>query len=275
MVALLGFALATLALVVYSALLASVTVPTPQAASDLVSVSEAFFAATVIGAALVMFDARRTLSSRSAAIRGGGVVPLSPSWMVPYVLSVGRYRKRFLASALLYGAFYAVITSMVVYQPTVDFGAAYGARIPSVQVTPLHAAPLFTPVVTVYLVNHVGLLLVPLTTLMLIATSVLVGVNFALASFAFDSRVRGAGRGWVGGIGALVGLFTGCPTCAGLFFASFLAGSGAVNLAVFLGYYQPAFILISIPVLLVAPYLTSRSLSRVFREGCVVLAKPG
>ncbi len=70
-----------------------------------------------------------------------------------------------------------------------------------------------------------------------------------------------------------MGLFTGCPTCAGLFFANFLAGTGAVGFATILGYYQPAFILLSIPVLVAAPYLTSRSLSRVYREGCVFLQR--
>lgn len=273
-VALLGVVLAALALVVYSSQLAKVTIPMPQSVSDLVPVAEAFFAALIVGVAMVLFDLRRLLLRRISAISGKGVVPLSPSWIIPYVLSVGRYRRYFLTATFLYGAFYAVITSMVVYQPTVDFATAYGALVPSVQVTPLRAAPLFTPVITIYLVNHVGLLLIPLTTLLLVATSLLVGLNFALAGFAFDNRVKGAGRGWVGGLGAVVGLFTGCPTCAGLFFANFLGGTGAVSFATLLGYYQPAFILLSIPVLLVAPYLISRGLSSVFREGCVIVQKP-
>jgi hypothetical protein len=237
----------------------------------LVPVAEGFLVIVILSIAMILFDFRRVVARRMEDIRSKAVAPISPGWIVPYVLSVGRYRRYFLASALLYGLFYAVITSMVVYQPTVDFAQAYGVQVPSVQVTPLRAAPLFTPVVTVYLVNHVGILLIPLTVLLLVATSVLVGLNFALAGFGFDSRARGAGRGWVGGIGALVGLFTGCPTCAGLFFANFLGGAGAVSFATLLGYYQPAFILLGIPVLLASPYLTSRSLSKVFRDGCVYL----
>jgi hypothetical protein len=68
-----------------------------------------------------------------------------------------------------------------------------------------------------------------------------------------------------------VGLFTGCPTCAGLFFANVLGGAGAVTLATGLASYQPLFILVSLPVLAVTPYLTARSLSKVFREGCVLV----
>jgi hypothetical protein len=274
-IAVAGALVALVATLAYSLDLASLTVPTPQAASNLVPVAEAFFVVIVLCVALVLFGVWRALLHRMDVIRSKGVALLSPGWIVPYVLSVPRYRRCFVISAALYGLFYSIITSMIVYQPTVDFAQAYGAPIPSVQVTPVHAAPLFTPVVTVYLANHLGLLLIPLTIILLATTAVLVGLNIALAVFAFDSRVRGAGRGWLGGIGAVVGLFTGCPTCAGLFFANFFGGTGAVSFAALLGYYQPAFILLSIPVLLIAPYLTSRGLSKVFREGCVVVQRPG
>ena len=272
-VALLGVISALLASFAYSLDLAGST-PTPQSVADLVPVAEVFFVVVLIAAAMVLLDLRRILIHRMEAIREEGVAYLAPSWIIPYVLSVRRYRRYFVVSAALYGVFYAIITSMIVYQPTVDFASTYGVQVPSAQIIPIQGAPLFTPVITVYLVNHLGLLLIPLTTILLLNTSVLVGLNFALAGFAFDSRVRGAGRGWLGGIGAVVGLFTGCPTCAGLFFANFLGGTGAATFAALLGYYQPAFILLSIPVLLVAPYLTSRGLAKVFHEGCVLVQEP-
>lgn len=76
---------------------------------------------------------------------------------------------------------------------------------------------------------------------------------------------------WVAGIGAVVGLVTGCPTCAGLFFGGLLGGVGAVSFATLLADYQPAFIAISIPVMVATLYLISRSLSKVFKDGCLVL----
>ena len=260
-----------MATAVYSLELTALAIPTPEAVSNLIPAAAIYFVVIVLCIGMVLYDARRVVSARAAAIDSKGVAPVSPGWIIPYVLSVRKYRRYFGVSTLLYGIFYAVITSMIVIQPSVDFVKAYGVSIPSVSITPVTAAPLFSPVVTVYLVNHVGVLLIPLTVLLLVATSLLVGLNFALAGFAFDSRVRGAGRGWASGIGALIGLFTGCPTCAGLFFANFLGGTGAVSFATLLGYYQPAFILLSIPVLLAAPYITSHSLSKVFREGCVFL----
>lgn len=270
-VALLGTILIALGTLVYTYELGALTLPTPGGVSSLIPIAEAYFVVILVSVGLVLYDVKAVVSSRAAAMRERGVASLSPGWLIPYILSVRRYRRYFVASAVLYGVFYAVITNMIVYQPTVDFVRDYGVAVPSLQVTPVLTTPMLTPVVTVYLANHFGLLLVPLTVLLVVSTSLLVGLNFALAGFAFDSRARGAGRGWVGGIGALVGLFTGCPTCAGLFFANFLGGTGAVSFATLLGYYQPAFILLSIPVLVAAPYLTSRSLGKVFRDGCVLL----
>ncbi len=270
---LIGVLVVVLATGFYSYEIAAMSVPTPSSVASLVPVAELYFLVVLVGVVLVIYEVRHDIATRAAAIGTKGLAPLSPGWIIPYVLSIRKYRWYFAVSALAYGVFYAVITSMIVYQPTVDFASAYGASTPSAVVTPVAAAPFFSPVITVYLANHLGLLLVPLTVLLLIITSVLVGLNFAVAGFALDSRARGAGRGWVAGVGAIVGLFTGCPTCAGLFFANFLGGTGAVYFATVLGYYQPAFILMSVPVLLLAPYLTSRSLAKVFRDGCVVLPK--
>ncbi|HMD79474.1 MAG TPA: hypothetical protein VKF39_05790 [Nitrososphaerales archaeon] len=246
---------------------------TPDRASYFALEAEIYLLVLLAGVAVVALDLWRVVGRRVAAVRQQGFAPLSPTWLIPYVLSKSKYRNYFLASTLLYGLFYAFVTSMIVYQPGIDFVREYGASFPSAVITPCCGTPLFAPVVTVYVVNHLGLLLIPLTGLLLVVISVLVGLNSALAVFAFNSRVRGVGRGWLGGLGAVVGLFTGCPTCAGLFFANVLGGAGAVTLAAGLASYQPLFILVSLPVLAVTPYLTSRSLAKVFREGCVIVGK--
>ncbi len=268
--AFLGLLLVATAIVLYSSELYGTAIPTPESAARLTVVAEAFLLAFVVGTVLVIADIWQAFRKRSEASKVKGLAPLAPGWLLPFVLSRSRYKAAFILSALAYGVFYSVITSMVIYQPTVDFVTAYGATIPSAVVTPLRAAPMYTPVVTVYVVNHLGLLLLPLTVILALVISTLVGLNSALAVFAFDSRSRGASRSWVGGIGALVGLFTGCPTCAGLFFANILGGTGAVSFATILGYYQPVFVVLSLPVLIVTPFLISRSLGKVFREGCII-----
>ena len=252
----------------------SLTIITPARASYFSLEAEVYMLVLFAGVAVVAIDLWRIVRGRVTAVRQQGFALLSPAWLIPYVLSKKKYRNYFVVSALLYGLFYAFVTSMIVYQPGVDFVQAYGATFPSAIITPCCGTPLFAPIVTVYVVNHLGLLIIPLTGLLLILISVLVGLNSALAVFAFNSRVKGMGRGWLGGLGAVVGLFTGCPTCAGLFFANVLGGAGAVTLAAGLASYQPLFILVSLPVLALTPYLTSRSLTKVFREGCVIVEKP-
>ncbi len=255
------------------------TVMTPERAAYLSWVAVAYLLALLTGATLMALGLWSTVKTKIRVEAEQGFAALSPGWLLPHVLSVKKYKRFFVASTVLYGLFYAVITSMVVYQPTVDFIQAYGAAIPSAVITPCCGGPLYSPVVTVYLVNHLGLLLIPLTAILLVVISVLVGLNFILAIFAFDSRAKGVGKTWIGGIGAIVGLFTGCPTCAGLFFANFLGGAGAVSFSTALAYYQPVFIGLSLPVLAFTPYMISRSLAKVYREGCVWLgperATPG
>jgi len=243
---------------------------TPSLATVFARLAYAYLGVMLMGGALVSLGVRRFFARRIGLISSKGFTPLSPGWILPYVLSQNRFRRYFVASTLLYGLFYAFITSVIVYQPTVDFVQAYRAVFPSMLIGPCCGPPLYTPVLTVYIVNHLGLLVIPLTVILLVTVSVLVGLNFALAAFAFSNRMKNSGRSWVGGLGALVGLFTGCPTCAGLFFANVIGGTGAVSFATLLGYYQPVFIALSIPVLVATPYLISRSLSRVIKGGCVV-----
>lgn len=244
---------------------------TPERANYFAQVAYLYLAVMLAGAGAVVFGMKRLIDVRVTQMDSQGFAPLGPSWIVPYVLTQKRFRRQFILSTALYGLFYAFITSMIVYQPTVDFAQAYGAVLPSVLIGPCCGPLLYTPIVTVYVVNHLGLLIIPLTAILLVTVSVLVGINFALASFAFGNRVRGSGRSWVGGLGAIVGLFTGCPTCAGVFFANLIGGTGAVSFASLLAYYQPVFVALSIPVLVATPYLISRSLFKVMKDGCVVL----
>ncbi len=172
---------------------------------------------------------------------------------------------------MLYGLFYSAITGLIVYQPEVNFSEAYLAKIPSILVVPCCGPPLYAPTTTVYLTEHLGLLLIPLSLILLIIVSTLVGLNLTLTSFAYRNRLKKGGKGLFGGVSAIVGLFTGCPTCAGLIFANIVGGAGATAFATLLSYYQPLFIGVSIPVLLATPFLILRSLSKVYTEGCIML----
>ncbi len=169
-----------------------------------------------------------------------------------------------------YGIFYAFVSSILVYQPTVDFGTAYGAVSPGVAAAACCGDIGATPTMVVYLAPqlHLGLQLIPLDLLFLTVIPILVAINATIAFFAVRSRPKRGGTVWLGGVGAAVGLFTACPTCAGYFLASAFGSIGAASLAVALAPYQLAFVLFSIPVLLVSPLLTASSLRRAVLAEC-------
>jgi hypothetical protein len=257
--------------VAYASLTPPNVVPSPQSAASLIVPAYLYLGIAGMATLAILLDLLRYSRRRAAALMEGGMVPLSPLSIGPYVLSQRRYSSVFAASAILYGLLYSFLTSIVAYRPDISFAALPGLVIPSVQPDQLVGAPLYVPEVTVFLTDHVALVLIPLTLMLMVTISVLVGFNVALAAFAYDNRARGGGSTWGGQLGAAVGLFTGCPTCAGLYFFSLLGGSGAVSFAVALSYYQPLFVVLSIPVLMGSPYLISRSLSKLFKEGCVAV----
>ncbi len=225
----------------------------------------------LLGVLLVAFSSYGLLNKRKDSIKRLESISLSVGVLIPYLLSQRIYFWLFISSSLLYGLFYSVVTSIIVYQPEVNFSEAYLAKIPSAVVTPCCGPPLYAPITTVYLTEHLGLLLIPLSLILLLIVSILVGLNVILTSFAYRNRLKKGGKGLFGGLGAIVGLFTGCPTCAGIFLVNIVGGAGTTAFAALLSYYQPLFIGVSIPVLLVTPFLISRSLSKVYREGCIIL----
>jgi hypothetical protein len=95
--------------------------------------------------------------------------------------------------------------------------------------------------------------------------SLLVGFNVALSIFAFRFKksLLQTKTSLAAGIGATSGLFVGCPTCAGSLISALLGigvvGAGGASASV-LAPFQTVFIAASIPALVVAPFLTARSI---------------
>ncbi len=170
----------------------------------------------------------------------------------------------------VYGLIYAFTSSTLVLQPSVDFGAAYGVTesgwvgiaccgtfgtVPKLILFP-------TPAL------HFGIQFVPLTGLLLVIVPLLVGFNFALVAYALAIRAAGRTGSWLSTIGASVGLFTACPTCAGFFLAGAVGGIGASSLAISLAPYQILFMTVSIAVLLLTPAIIAATMRRYLNSSC-------
>ena len=173
-------------------------------------------------------------------------------------------------AAVLYALVYLVVSSMMVYQPGVDFRAAYGVTGPSWNAVGCCGSPGTVPVLIVYLLPqaHLALQVLPLDLLFAVVVPLLVGFNATVAAHALRNRVLRANAGWLGSVGVLAGLFTGCPTCAGLFLAGTIGGLGATGLAVALAPYQVLFVIFSIPVLVASPIIIASNSRRTMRAAC-------
>jgi len=125
------------------------------------------------------------------------------------------------------------------------------------------------PQFVVYLTEQFAILIVPVNLILLFAVSWLVGLNAAIATYAYKHRAGSVGSRWVGGLGAIVAVFTACPTCAGFFLLTTLGLTGAVGLALTLSSLQSLFIAIGLPLLMAAPVMTARRIPRDWRISCM------
>jgi hypothetical protein len=171
-------------------------------------------------------------------------------------ISDRRLARAAVAAAAIYGVLYAFASSVIVFQPSVDFATAYGATgVGSWSSVPCCGDVGTLPEVVLYLSPaHLAVQLVPLSVLLLFIVPPLVGLNLSIALFSVRRTVSKVTGRWMVACGAAVGLFTACPTCAGFFLAESVGGIGATTLAVALAPYQALFIAVSIPLLILMPF---------------------
>ncbi len=166
-------------------------------------------------------------------------------------------RKIFSATFIGYGVFFSLISGTLVYQPEVNFTIQYGATIPSGFIAPCCDGPGYMPKIIIYLTEHIGLQIIPINLVLQIIVSYLVGLNAAIAVSAYSISKKGKGMST---IGAATGLFIACPTCAGTFLSIFVGTASGIALSIALAQMQTFFIAISIPVLIITPYVMAKKL---------------
>ena len=166
-------------------------------------------------------------------------------------------RKIFVATFVGYGIFFSLVSGTLVYQPEVNFVTHYGATIPSGFIAPCCDDPGYMPKIIIYLTEHVGLQIIPINFVLQIVVSYLVGLNTSIATSAYAISKKGRG---VSAVGAATGLFIACPTCAGTFLSIFIGTASGIALSLALAQMQTLFIAVSIPVLLVIPFVMARKL---------------
>ena len=179
------------------------------------------------------------------------------STIIALVTWNSKSRKIFVTTFVGYGIFFALISGTLVYQPEINFVTHYGAVVPSGFVAPCCDEPGYMPKIIVYITEHVGLQIIPINLVLQIIVSYLVGLNVSIAVTAYSISKKGGG---ISTIGAATGLFIACPTCAGTFLSIFIGTASGIALSVALLQMQTFLIGVSIPILIVTPYLMAKKL---------------
>lgn len=176
------------------------------------------------------------------------------------------------AAAVAYGIVYLFVSGVIVFQPGTNYGAWAGIPGPSLAAAACCGTVGTIPSLILYLLpqSHLALQIVPLDALFAVVVPLLVGFNVTVAAHSLRNRTLRTNAGWVTSLGVLVGLFTGCPTCAGLFLAGAVGGVGATSLAIALAPYQTLFVVVSIPLLVLSPLLITLNARRAVRAACPV-----
>jgi hypothetical protein len=179
-----------------------------------------------------------------------------------------RSMRVFVYAAFAYGLLFAIVSSTLVFQPSLTFSRTYGVSVPSI--VPVVCCGNFglVPQFVIYVTQQFAVLIVPENLVLLCVLSWLVGLNAATVNYAYINRAPSTGTRWIFGLGALIGLFTICPTCAGLFLLTTVGLGSAVALTLTFSSFQGFFIAVGIPILLLVPIVATR---RMFNgEACLV-----
>ena len=236
---------------------------TPEAVLAIERLAGIFYVIIIMAFGVITFGLYR-YHKQKALENNGGVLSI-----IAATTFNKKSRRIFLLTFIGYGIFFSLTSGMLVYQPEVVFSYHYGAIIPSAHLTACCGDPGYMPKITVYLTEHLGLQIVPINLVLQIIVSYLVGLNTTLAVSAFTFFKK---EGGLSSVGATTGLFIACPTCVGAFSSIFVGSAGAIAFTLAITQLQTMFILITIPILLITPFIMAKKL-RVRGGNCATETK--
>lgn len=224
---------------------------TPSAMDSIQRIAYGFYIILVVSFGAIAFGMYRYHQEK---VRKNGKDILT---IIALITWNSKSRKIFVLTFIGYGVFFSLVSGTLVYQPEVNFAVHYGATIPSGFIAPCCDGPGYMPKIIIYLTEHIGLQIIPINLVLQVVVSYLVGLNVAIAVRAYTISKKGRG---MTSVGAAVGLFIACPTCAGTFLSIFIGTASGIALSIALTQMQTLFIAISIPILLITPYIMAKKL---------------
>jgi hypothetical protein len=242
-------------------------------------ISYLFYILLVGSTILTAFGIRKTFrmwsdrTNISSSPSSSSLNPLSYccsiSEIIVNIVNDKKYFRFFWPASIGYGIFYALVSGMIIYRPD-NISNFSGVAIPSVIV--MSYGPVgYVPTMAAYFSEHIGLLVIPINLLVTFVIAALVGFNTVLSVYAFANRPKSitatsGSSSALSVLGATTSLFTACPTCASFYIFNIMTGSLASTIAAFAVVYYILFVAISIPLLLVTPFITALSIRRIMRS---------
>lgn len=226
---------------------------TPDAISSIERLSVAFYILLVIAFGTIGLGLRRYQRKSAATGNQTAISMICNSTISKNSMKV------FIITFVIYGLFFSMTSGILVYQPEVIFSYHYGAEIPSAHITPCCGPVGYMPKIIGYVTEHVGLQIIPINLVLQVTVSYLVATNTALAVNAISITKKSGG---LGSIGAATGLFIACPTCIGSFLSLFVGATSVVAFTIAVTELQTLFIAITIPILILTPFIISRKVIR-------------
>ena len=222
---------------------------TPDAISSIERLSVAFYILLVIAFGTIGLGLRRYQRKSAATGNQTAISMICNSTISKNSMKV------FIITFVIYGLFFSMTSGILVYQPEVIFSYHYGAEIPSAHITPCCGPLGYMPKIVAYLTEHIGIQVIPINLVLQVTVSYLLATNTALAVNAISITKKSGG---LGSIGAATGLFIACPTCIGSFLSLFVGATSAVAFTIAVTELQTLFIAITVPILILTPFIISR-----------------
>ena len=226
---------------------------TPDAVSSIERLSISFYILLTLSFGIIGIGLRKYQRKTAATGNRTAISMICSSTISKNSLKV------FIITFVLYGFFFSMTSGILVYQPEVIFSYHYGAEIPSAHIAPCCGPVGYMPKIIGYVTEHVGLQIIPINLVLQVTVSYLVATNTALAVNAISITKKSGG---LGSIGAATGLFIACPTCIGSFLSLFVGATSVVAFTIAVTELQTLFIAITIPILILTPFIISRKVIR-------------
>lgn len=176
-----------------------------------------------------------------------------------------RYTLIMILSGIFYGIVFSFLSQILVFT---DNGSNSFEDIkfsPSIKIIPCCNTIGYVPITYIYLAEYFFIFLIPINIALVFIVSFFVGFNISINIFMIKrlkenyKNNKNNKSKVIGGIGATCGLFIGCSTCAGSIIATILGYTAGTTTISILASFQTVFIVISIPALMIAPFLIAKT----------------